>query len=153
MSSRSFLSCYPAYLITFSTIVSALAVPTMLWLFIYLGASFDLLGVLTIAAAIASSGSVYLARRAQRNRARRPVVDISDDGIEYGSIFAAASSLKRVSIGEITGIVQSSKWRMVLGTRSGRRVGIPLTEVSRAERDAVREEIERRVAPHSEQSP
>jgi hypothetical protein len=77
----------------------------------------------------------------------RPVLEISEDAIRYGPIMG----LRRrcISGGDVEGIVESTRRRVVLKARAGRPVTIWLRYVRKGEREAARQAIERWVAEHA----
>ncbi len=78
---------------------------------------------------------------------RRPVLEISDDAIEHGAINSL--SRKRIPRSRVEGIAESQPRRVILQTRSGRRVTIRLRYVRKREREAARQAIERWVEEHA----
>jgi hypothetical protein len=83
---------------------------------------------------------------AARNRLRRPVVEIGDDCISYGSVFEAVRRSAKPP--EVTEIVQSEPEKIVLRMRSGRDQKISLFEVPRGDRDEARQAVANAVALH-----
>ena len=82
---------------------------------------------------------------ALRNRMRSPVVEISDDAIEFGPTFRFVRARRRIPLDQISEVVAGGDDRIVLRTSAGRDFELPLLEVSRSERGAVRSAISDRL--------
>ncbi len=98
----------------------------------------DSFGWATIGVASAASVAALFAFGI-RNRLIRPVVEIGDDVISFGSVFQAIRWQARLS--DVVEIIPSRPGKVVLRMRSGRRRRISLFEVALADREAARQAI------------
>lgn len=80
---------------------------------------------------------------------RRPILSISEDGLEHRWI--AIPGRKHLPADEVAGIAKTTARRIVLTTRRGGRLSIRLDSLPREERDDARAAIERWVAAHAPQ--
>ena len=95
---------------------------------------------MTVVAAVFALGT--------RNRLRRPVLEVDDEYIVYGSVFEATR--KRVKPSDVAEVVPGSGGKIVLRSTAGRDCKISLFEVAQAERGAARQAIDEAVSRASE---
>ncbi len=86
---------------------------------------------MTILAAVFANGI--------RNKLSRPVVEVDDDGISYGTVFQL--SRKHAALAEVEEVIPSDEGKVVLRMKSGRNRKISLFEVARADRATARKAI------------
>jgi hypothetical protein len=75
----------------------------------------------------------------------RPVLEVSDEQIEWGSNFDVLAARKRVSPREVTDVSRAGRWRVALRTRAGETFKMNLAELAPEERQKAFESIHRRV--------
>ncbi len=125
--------------------VSAVSIASPFWL---LGTSPDRVQLLAIVVLV-PSGLVMIALGLMglRNLGRFPVLQVTADAVEYGSICYPQRSMRRLARSEVRRVVASSDLRVVVETVSGARRKIRLRELRPDERPAARQAIERLFAP------
>lgn len=107
---------------------------------------FELLLIVSVPSAAFTCGYTL---HAYSNRSR-PVVVVSDERVEFVSIFAPSIARKSVPIEEIVEVGEFRHGSLELRTRQGLRLFLPVVEVRRSERGAVREAIRRRISGTSD---
>lgn len=101
--------------------------------------SFDVMSILRLTSGISGLGvAAYLAWGLAHRR--RPVLTISNEALEYGSIYWLKTR-RTAGLRDLTG-VSLEGMRLKLETRSGERLTVWLAQLSRKSRDAVRSAIE-----------
>lgn len=75
----------------------------------------------------------------------RPVVEVTDEQIEWGSTFHVLAARRRVSPGDVGDVSREGRWRVVLRTRGGATMKMNLVELAPEERQKAFESIRRRV--------
>jgi hypothetical protein len=146
MSVDSFYSRFPLWILWISIVSAAANAWFDLRSFVRDGASLDQLGRLHLLSVACAIFLFAFFASARRHRLHSPTVEVSDDEIAYGLVFRFFFPRNRVAMDEIVEILPSKPNRVELRMRSGKRVKIPLMEVARSERAAVREAIEERLA-------
>lgn len=152
MDKHFFYSRFPLWILWVGIVSAAGNVFFELWFFVRDGASLDQVGKLHLFTAGCALFVFAVFASARRHRLHSPTVEVSDEEVVYGLSARFIFPRKRVAIDEIAEILPSKPNRVELRLRSGRRVKIPLMEVARSERAAVREAIERRVASRNPSS-
>lgn len=140
MSHEVFYSRFPLWILWLAIAGSALNLVYELGSFVVRGGGLAWINAGCMAFALV----VFLSAR--RNRLREPAVEVSDEAVEYGFLFRLFFARRRIPLEEIEALLPAKRGRIELRLRSGRQVGIPLLEVARPEREAVRAAIARRIS-------
>lgn len=136
MTRESFPSWLPPWMLT-------AAIAALLPLVVGLGAFAERSSPVGLLTAVGSTAVAWISFAAWRRR-KRPVIEVSDEEIAFGSIVQGGR--KRVALSEVANVYATGPERLDLVTRDGERIQLPLREVRRKHRDAVRPAIERRLA-------
>lgn len=146
MNPDRFHSRLPVWPIWIAILAAGLNAADELWYFARQGVALDRTGALHGIAFAAFAFTFWAFLRVRRNVVRSPTVEVSDERICHGLSFRAWAGRKQLRMQDVVEILPAPPNRIELLLASGKRVGIPLAEVARAERDAVRDAIERRLA-------
>jgi len=146
MGKNLFYSRFPLWILWIGIVSTGWSVFMDLRFFVSQGVALDELGRLHLLSAACGIFVFGFFVSARRHRLHSPSVEVCDDEIAYGLVFRFFFPRRRVAMDEIAEILPSKSNRVELRMRSGKRVKVPLLEVARSERAAVREAIERRLA-------
>ena len=144
-TTECFYSRYPLHTLHLTTITYALAFAACLFFLLVRGFAIDLIGGMIGVAGFASLYALAWSLRSRRHRFKRPVIEIGDREIEYGSVFVASRVRDRIPIEDIAAVSTAGADCIVLRRHSGESTTISLAEVAPAERDRVRTTIEQRI--------